>query len=127
MEQVERVRRIVRGSEPLPEAATGRGVTGCPLGCGPHGHEEGCWVGRPIPGDAELFIDRQLRWHWIPRRRPANRLTVPRRGCCWICGQALDSAAAKAGDTRCTSCYLVIMGRVRAQVLGPASPRPKER
>lgn len=91
--------------------------TGCPVGCGPDGHEDGCWVGKPLPGRWVLYIDRSGRLHWNRRLRPTS-LDAPRPGCCAICGFPLDEEALRAGDDRCTRCYRQRFAQRRAQVLG---------
>jgi hypothetical protein len=95
--------------------------TGCPLGCGPDGHEPGCWVGRDLPGPWVLFIDRGGRLHWNrKRRRTVATIDAPRPGCCAICGFPLDEEALRAGDNRCTRCYRQRFAQRRAQILGGA-------
>lgn len=105
-EHIDEVRRIARW-------------TGCPLGCGPDGHEPGCWVGKELPGPWRLYIDPEGGLHWSRKRRRRSRdLLTPRAGCCAICGERLDDQARRVGDNRCTRCYRAIFAEHRRRTFG---------
>lgn len=92
--------------------------TGCPVGCGRNGHEWPCTVGRDLPGDWNLFIDKNGVQSWTARHR--KNLMRPRPGCCKVCGRQLDRQAVRVDDTRCTACYQAIFRSISASVFrGP--------